>query len=691
VALVAAGALFWWLTRRAEPATPARSGKPAIAVLYFDNHTGEASLDWMRTGLADMMVTDLSQSRDIEVLGTDRLYQILAELRRADDRTLAPEVVQQVAQRAGVDTLLVGSYIKAGDAIRINARLQEVSTGRVLTSERVEGVGEASLFSLVDELTRRIKTQIASLRSAVPPAIVSKPGTGTAPAGPALDRDLADVSTSSIEAYRAYVEGMSFHERGLYAQAMAPFKRAVEIDPHFGMAFAKLAVVHNNLGLSQQRDEYAKRALDQIDRLPTRERYYIQGLYYTPRPETRERGIDAYKQGLALHPEHHAMRHNLGLMYFLTERFRDAIPHYEELIGRGTTTASTHGQLAMSFVSLGEVQRGREVIEAYLRRYPESGQGLRYYGEALLAEGRLDDAHTAFERSATLNPGAYQTRMGLWSVAVLQSRAADAEAVVKQLAASKSPFEKHLSVVLGAEYAIYRGRAAEAQALLDRGARDPDVDPEDRARVLTQLAVHLLRQKRAAAALVAAQEAMREARNTLEELRAAATLAVVQAAAGRQADANRSLAQLEAHAKLWPGPRGQRAVHWARGNVARAGGDRTTAAAELTKAESLVPANSSLLGPQMLQATVSFDAATANSEAGREDAALKLFEHLQAAYEHTFDLDAYARSFYLLAGIHERRGDPARARERYSRFLDLWRDGDMERGWVAEAKKKTAR
>ena len=80
-----------------------------------------------------MMVTDLSQVREIEVLGTDRLYQILAELRRADDRTVAPDVARQVAERAGVDTLLVGSYIKAGDAIRINARLQEARTGRVVT------------------------------------------------------------------------------------------------------------------------------------------------------------------------------------------------------------------------------------------------------------------------------------------------------------------------------------------------------------------------------------------------------------------------------------------------------------------------------------------------------------------------------------------------------------------------------
>ncbi len=56
-----------------------------------------------------------------------------------------------------------------------------------------------------------------------------------------------------------------------------------------------------------------------------------------------------------------------------------------------------------------------------------------------------------------------------------------------------------------------------------------------------------------------------------------------------------------------------------------------------------------------------------------------------------FDPDAYARSHFVLAQIYERRKDDAKARAQYSRFLDLWRDGDMERGWVAEAQKKIAR
>jgi hypothetical protein len=64
---------------------------------------------------------------------------------------------------------------------------------------------------------------------------------------------------------------------------------------------------------------------------------------------------------------------------------------------------------------------------------------------------------------------------------------------------------------------------------------------------------------------------------------------------------------------------------------------------------------------------------------------------LQGGFERAFSPDAYARSFFLLGQIYERAGDAARARQQYARFLDLWRDGDLERGWVAEAQKKLGR
>ena len=86
-------------------------------MLYFDNSTGAADLDWLRTGITEMVATDLSQSQDVEVLSTDRVYAELAALKRADDKTLSADVVSQVAKRTGVDHVIVGSYMRVEEAV----------------------------------------------------------------------------------------------------------------------------------------------------------------------------------------------------------------------------------------------------------------------------------------------------------------------------------------------------------------------------------------------------------------------------------------------------------------------------------------------------------------------------------------------------------------------------------------------
>jgi TolB-like protein len=74
--------------------------------------------------------------------------------------------------------VLIGSYVKAGDTIRISARLQEAQSGRIVKSERVDGQGEASLFTLIDELTRRFKTTIEGLAGPPPGPLLARPGRG---------------------------------------------------------------------------------------------------------------------------------------------------------------------------------------------------------------------------------------------------------------------------------------------------------------------------------------------------------------------------------------------------------------------------------------------------------------------------------------------------------------------------------
>ncbi len=221
-----------------------------------------------------------------------------------------------MAERAGVETVVLGSFMKAGENIRINIRVQEAKSGKILTTEKVEGVGESSVFSMVDDLTRRVRA-----RFDVPTA-----------ADRELDRGLKDVTTSSLEAYRHYAEGINLHNRFQEEEAIALFEKALQVDPGFAMALAKLSVIHSNLGHDRQAEDYGRRALEHVDRLSARERYYIQGNYYSRREQTYGSAIEAYRKAVELYPDHTAARNNLAFRCLLFERYEEAIKEGEELI-----------------------------------------------------------------------------------------------------------------------------------------------------------------------------------------------------------------------------------------------------------------------------------------------------------------------------------------------------------------------
>ena len=202
---------------------------------------------------------------------------------------LSPEVISAVAERTGVDRVVVGSYIRSGEAIRINVRLQDAKTGRIESSERVEGANASALFAMVDDLSQRIRSKFDAVTADV--KLLTVPG---ATSTPDVDRGLGDVTTSSIEAYRLYAEAIDLHERSRTVDAAAMFEKAIAIDPGFAMAYAKLAVSENNLGHFDRRDKYAAQALKLADRLTLKERFYIEGFFYSSRRATLSKSIEAY-------------------------------------------------------------------------------------------------------------------------------------------------------------------------------------------------------------------------------------------------------------------------------------------------------------------------------------------------------------------------------------------------------------
>ena len=644
--------------------TPATSEKPSLAVLHFENLTGDAELEWLRTGLTDMLVTDLSQSPELEVLGTDRLYQILNDMDRLHRGPLPADSIHELARRASVNTVLRGSFAKVGESIRLSARLEDAHTGKVILSEKVEGMGQESVFRLVDELSGRIKANysLAALEGE-------------------LDRDLRDVTTASVEAYRHYAEGIRLHERFREEEAVPHFQRAVELDPGFAMALAKLGVVHGNLGMQEEANEYAEAALEHLDRLSERERHYIEGWYYSRKPETLERAVEAYRKAIDMYPDHGSARHNLGNLFVAMESYDDAIEQLEELRGRGMLFPATYENLAMAYKARGDFGRAQAVLAEYGSRHPDDWTTVIALAELLIENGETNDGLDELDRAENLGASHVRTAPVRWKAHILHEDWDDAAETALSMLAADAPMEKFMGGRLAGVTALYQGNYRNVIEGIDEFVAT--LDPQFRSRPLLFKARVLLD--------VGDNRAARECALTINddesERSSQQALLVTAIASARLGDDERAYELRDAYRmgmRPTRGPDPGRLYQLLQGELALARSDYEQAVASFNEAESMLPPR----GADGIHIVIWYSLATAHREAGNLGEARRWYERIvRSTEERLFEPVRYVRSFYFLGKLYAQQGNDDDAEDSFERFLEYWEDGEIDRGSVRDVER----
>jgi TolB-like protein/rhodanese-related sulfurtransferase len=204
-----------------EPASVERMAfplpdKPSIAVLPFDNMSGDSEQEYFVDGMTEDLITDLSKISGLFVIARNSVFTYKG----------TPVKVQEVAEDLGVRYVLEGSVRKAGESIRINAQLIDAVTGGHVWAERYDDTAE-DIFALQDRITEKIVT--------------------------ALELNLTkaewtiDRATTSPDAHDAFLRGWAHFRRNTpeaFAKAVPYFEQAIEYDPNYSLAHAALATVY---------------------------------------------------------------------------------------------------------------------------------------------------------------------------------------------------------------------------------------------------------------------------------------------------------------------------------------------------------------------------------------------------------------------------------------------------------------
>ena len=671
LALVAVGFVLWRvLPLRRAALAPSPSGQPTLAVLHFENKSGDKKLDFWRSALPELLITDLSQSRYLRVVSSDEMLTILRRIGLAEAQEYSSEDIDKIAAQTRASQVLSGSFIKAGEGFIITARLQKPGTAESSTALRLEARDEKDIIAKVDELTRQVKEGLNLTAAQI--------------AGD-IEKEAGKITTSSPEALKYYIEGRRLHTKGEWEQSIAYMEKAVAIDPEFAMAYRSLAAAHTNLGHDAERQKYFKKVLELSDRLTEYQRLFTEAQVVF-HDESYAKALEILQRLVKTYPNQSAGHHLLPNVYVAVGDI-DKTVEEEEIAVQIQKTALPVGDLSRYYMLKGLYQRAEDVCRSFLQDVEDNGYVREQLCYSYLCRRQFDLALAEAEKLYLLDPslkdykgivlfciddfaGAEKILVDYsWQMALLLARGKINETIgLSQWNLEKSKGDK------GKEADAYKGlaRALGKNGLYEQAYQAfsqylklsaeyhtesglPYLPSQQKGDLFTKGRIH------------AGMRSFDEARKTAEELK--------------------SLIEKGINTKEL------RWYEYILGLIALKKKDYRQAADLFGRAcgrldFDVIDIN---LPSPTEQASFFDNHARALYESEALDKARKTYERITLLTSGRYmDGDLYAKAYYMLGRIAEQQGDKARARQNYSKFLDLWKDADPGLPEVADAKRRLA-
>jgi Tfp pilus assembly protein PilF len=268
VVLLAAGGFYYWSRHQTKPLTD----KDIIVLSDFDNKTGDAVFDdTLKQGLS----VQLEQSPFLALVSDRRVNETLRLMGRPSDDRLTPEVTREVCLRTGSTAMLTGSIAQLGSQYVIGLKALNCNTGDVLAEAQEQAAGKEGVLKALDAAAVGMRSKLGeSLRS------VEKYAT-----------PLEEATTPSLDALKAYSLGLKTWAAKGDTVALPFFKRAVELDPNFAMAYAWMASFYHDLNEIAVTAENGRKAYALREKVSEHERFFIDSIYYDLVTEELEKGV----------------------------------------------------------------------------------------------------------------------------------------------------------------------------------------------------------------------------------------------------------------------------------------------------------------------------------------------------------------------------------------------------------------
>jgi serine/threonine protein kinase/predicted Zn-dependent protease len=671
-----------------------------VVVMPFENLTGDASFDYLRTAIPNLLITNIEQSKYLSVLTWERMQDLLRimgkkELELVDiDKKLGFEL----CKADGIFKIVLGSFTRAGDIFATDIKVLDVASKRLLKSANTRGEGVGSILdSQIDELSKIISRSVTMQSSPVERETFK----------------VTEVTTNSLEAYKFYHEGLSAYYKFDFVRGTYNFQEAVNLDSTFAMSLYFLSLSNRALGKFQSATTNLNAALTYSKKASEKEALYIRMHYASVEETDFPKALSLNEKLVQRFPKEKEAHRKLGDKYRLAEKYAEAIHAYKNAIALDPEWGNVYNSLGYIYAFIGEYEKAIACIEKYITLSPAGPNPYDSAGEMYLMAGKLDDAIAKLEFASEKFPNWYGTN---WvTLSYVYALKENYDLSLRQYDKMSAIYQQYLSAEenigllvftfrsLGVLYYIL-GRDTEARDLYKKqeSYADRSGNDIDKARAY-ELTAFIDSDKGAFEEAEFGLQACFKIRSNLSaDFRLGGEVSLnyisgffdlkagkVESAGEKLARAKRILPEVDHRSQ-------EIHAYWTAllaGEVALAEGNSNKAIELFQQVTPLNPYYTNWWGKYLYYLPLDRDGlARAYHLAGDLDKAIDEYKRLIR-----FDPESKERFFilpkyhYRLATLYEEKGWQGLAIQEYERFLEIWKDADADLSELIDSKARLAK
>ena len=361
----------------------------SIAVISFENQTGDSTYNYLQKAIPNLLITNLEQAEYLQVATWERMHDLLKQIGKGEVEVIDKDLAFKLCRMDGIDAIVLGSFIKAGDVFVTDVKVLDASSKKLLKSSNIKSKGVQSILEsqidyLSDEIVEGIGLSAGKIES--------------------VQLRIADVSTNSMEAYNYFLRGRDEFEKRYFDDSRKFLEKAIEIDSTFALAYLYLAWVYDYLRYVEKELKAYERAKAFSEKATEKEILYIEAEYAGRIENLPEKRFNILKLIVKKFPKEKQAFNFLGIYYRNRQMYEEAINNFNKAIELDPEFGHAINLLAYTYSDMRNYDKAIEYLKRYASLSPGEANPFDSMGELYFKLGELDNALAKYQEALEVKP-----------------------------------------------------------------------------------------------------------------------------------------------------------------------------------------------------------------------------------------------------------------------------------------------